>query len=475
MSKVTLVWLVGLLVVSGGCVLYEEPMPAEQIEGLCGGMCGPCGLGSFDCEHEQCVKPEGWGSALDGVEDCSDVIFVSEEHEGEEDGSKEAPMTSLQAAVELAREEGASLVAMDDGVWREEVVVEGVSLVALEGRPSVVAEGSGEHATGVTVKGGDDLTISGLDVEASGAITNYGMRVLDGDVRLVDVSIQAGKGKDGEDGDDGAGGGSGTRGEDGGWQERWRGGRRGENAECSAANGGDGGRGRVGGNEASQGEGSTGGAVGTWGSGENGWDGAPGDDGRPGEGSELIDGLWERGGEGEQGESGEPGVGGAGGGGGGAGDSEGVGGGGGAGGAGGCGGQGGEGGESGGSSIGLLVWKGNVELVNSEVESEEGGDGGRGGRGGLGGEGRGGGSGASGDGSGDSGSDGGRGGDGGPGGKGGYGRGGQSYAVVCGDDATLKVSKSQLVHASGGREGPDLAMHAESGLEFNCHLDGGKL
>ena len=470
LGEITL--LVALVTVFGACVLYEEPPQVEELEGICGEKCGPCELGGFDCATGECVTPPQWGEVVDGVESCEDVVFVSAGGAEGGDGTRSAPVSSIKEALELATQDGAILVvALGDGEWSKEVVLSDVSLVAKGGRGAIVVDGNSEHVTGVTVDGGD-VTVSGFDVEAGGGVTNYGMRVLRGDLRLVDVSLMAREGKEGAAGEDGADGVRGDSGEDGGWQERWRGGRAGENEACEGANGGDGGRGEVGMNEAAQGEDSAGGAMGTWSSGEHGWDGESGEDGAAGEESVLEDGLWLRGSVGEQGEKGSAGVGGAGGGGGHAGGDD-TGGGGGAGGAGGCGGEGGEGGKGGGASIGLLVWEGTVEVVNSEIESAEGGAGGRGGDGGDGAQGRSGGSGASGDGSADDGRSGGRGGDGGVGGQGGFGKGGESYAVVCEAHSMVKLQESELDHASGGREGPDLEERASSGDEFNCDLDDG--
>lgn len=453
------------------CILYEEPPHVEEIDGICNAQCGPCELGTFDCELGECTAPDAWGDLLERVQDCGDVIFVSQEGAEGAAGSRDRPMSSIAEAVDAANSQGMSLVVVRaGGEWNEEVVLQDLSLVAQGGRSSITVDGQGEHVTAVTVERGD-VTVSGFDIEATGGITNYGMRVLGGELRLSEVKLRAARGKTGSDGADGAEGNRGERGEDGGWQDRWRGGRAGINPECGEADGGDGGQGEVGVNEAQQGEDSAGGAMGSWGSGENGWNGDPGEDGEPGEPNALSDGLWQRGSPGEDAAPGQAGIGGAGGAGGDAG-SDGTGGGGGSGGAGGCGGSGGEGGKAGGSSIGLLVWSGAVTVVDSRVESSEAGDGGRGGLGGSGAEGRSGGSGASGDGTGDDGEEGGSGGDGGPGGRGGYGRGGESFSLICGSDVEVRLEDVELLYSSGGREGHNLEERADSGEYWNCTLKG---
>jgi hypothetical protein len=461
-----------------GCGLYESPPKLEEV-GPCG-ICGPCGLGLIDCATEGCIFDKPWEGVLTGEMECGDIVVVAEGAPDHGEGVRGDPVGTIARAMELAVERDASVIALAaDGVWHEAVAIDGnLSLVggvdeylrrAVDLRPKLKWESDDEHVTALTIEGNTETVwVVGLDVEGRGGMTNYGVRVVDGDVVVLrDLKVVAGPGGDGADGDDGIMGISGSVGGDGGYPSEWSPGAGGVNQSCPQANGGDGGQGeKVDVEPAQRGEDSSGGAVGRWGRGADGQSGEAGSKGHIGEKSSLVQGLWTRGGPAGKGERGKPGVGGGGGGGGSVSDT-GVGGGGGAGGAGGCGGTGGQGGENGGSSIGVLVQGSDVRVFDSRIISSNGGDGGVGGMGGPGGLGRPGGEGAGGVETGNAGADGGHGGDGGAGGGGGGGRGGNSFSFLCGEEANIEINKVLLENGDGGLQ---FDGHADSSNGRGCNL-----
>lgn len=459
---------IGVVVLLVSCGLYEAPPRLGELDGVCNEPCGVCQLGVFDCEQRRCVYPTESGRFPGGAVTCSDIVFVGDWPEV--DGLES--VDSIAAGLESAGRRDAHVLLIRDGQWREEelVVGENIDLVGVQGTVSVAVEGDGQEVvTGMTFQGGE-ATITGLDIQVNGGMTNQGLRLTGGaDVTLANSTIRSGAGGDGRNGSEGEDGKRGERGQNGGEINRWSEGFGGVNQVCPQANGGDGGRGEYNVNAAQTGEDSPGGAEGARGDGDDGWDGSSGDNGRSGEPAQLVDGVWQRGTAGARGEDGQPGVGGAGGAGGQSDGAGGAGGGGAGGGAGGCGGRGGQGGSNGGSSIGVVVVDGHLMLSDSEVRAGAGGAGGSGGPGGQGAEGRPGGAGALGEGSGEKGGDGGRGGDGGDGGRGGDGKGGNSFAVVCGEERTqLSLESSRLDYGPGGLDGND-SQRADTGEQYNCN------
>jgi hypothetical protein len=412
-------------------------------------------------------RPDDLGvdSNCDGFDgDLAASLFVAPTGDDTAAGTREAPLRTIGAAIQLAAASGKQAVLIAAGTYSETLVLaSGVSLfggydpdnwyrdpldaslraevistqVALRAesiaRPTWVESLhlrattpllAGESAVAMLARAADSLSLRHLDLEA-------------------------GAGADGRDGTDGPPGLRGRRSENGA-----SGCESGDPpcAGCIEPEGGLGGQGECtdGGWGGAPGLGAGAGTSGTQppGGGAGGVGGAPGAPGGPGgDGGEAGggaggvggtgrgridgDGLW-RGDDGEPGTEGgigRSGGGGGGGGGGFAGDCPLFGGAGGGGGAGGCGGGGGEGGQGGGGSIALLLVDSSPKVEDCRFSAAGGGGGGAGGAGGTGAEG---GSGAFGGaelaGSG-AGGDGGNGGRGGPGGGGGGGGGGVAFGI----------------------------------------------
>lgn len=460
-----------------GCGLYEGVPPYAELR-TCG-ECGPCGVGE-KCGDGECSFSGVWEGVASEEMSCEDIVVVVEGAAESGRGTAEDPVGTIGRALELLTErEGDVVVLVGEGEWRESVAVEtGVSLVGGvdrelqpdDVRPRIIQDG-GDHVEGLRIEGVKRrVQVAGVEIEARGGKTNYGARVIDSDdVTFRDVRLFSGGGGTGEDGVDGEPGARGEAGLDGGMTQDWIGGFGGVNEACPEANGGDGGDGeRAGLTDGEEGADSVGGAIGRWGDGEDGYGVSDGEQGGPGSEGGLEGAFWVPGEPGTSGEDGEHGIGGAGGGGRRVSGQSGSGGGGGGGGAGGCGGEGGAGGEGGGSSIGLFTVNSIVELVEVEAASGAGGDGGLGGAGGDGGEGRRGGAGGNGIGPGEAGYGGGKGSDGGKGGMGGRGQGGNSYSLVCGDNAEVAIGENvRLEHGEGG-DGP--VEPANSGPAWGCEL-----
>lgn len=422
----------------------------------------------------------GCGRSGPFVGPCSTCgIYVSPEGNDAAAGTKDAPLATLQAAVDRADAMGYRTVFAAEGILGG--VVELPGPLSVLGGLAADFSGDGEPVGRSRIDGlvavGVLASVRGFEVvvpatSSTAGESSYGVFVSDGVLELVDSEIQAGAGAPGLMGSSGA---IGLTGNDGGTalnsetDTPTAGGAAGVSQACPGGASGAGGMGGSGG-AAADGTGETGGAAPKGGAGGmgggSGSNGNPGDPGvavvaagAPGAGG-LASGFldtssrWQPqfGGVAEPGLSGRGGGGGGGGGGGSSnpmGDND-AGAGGGGGGSGGCGGGPGGGGQGGGGSFGIFAANASVELTRVRVEAGPGGAGNTGGAGGAGGPGGDGGSGGTdvADGGSDGG-DGGAGGAGGDGGTGGGGAGGPSVAVWL-VDSTLDPTDSILVAGTAG-------------------------
>lgn len=436
---------------------------------------------SFDAPDEmgrlgfELVATEGSDEARDTVwvtifEDMTKALYVSPNGNGSNPGTREAPLLTIQSAIDAAAAAGDGTdVYVAQGTYPESLtlasevsVYGGFDPVSWEFDPAArpVVEGSTVAVFGQAVSG---VRISWMHITAAdgeGADhTSIGV-LLDGavDAVLRGNIVEAGEGLDGVAGFDRA-----NR-----TDKADRGTNGGSHGTCGSAGGGGGGSGNPGRNG---GRGGNGGTT----SGARGSNGDTSASGGGGGGAGANDDNWtaDTGGTGDDGSMGGPGSAGAdfgslnaagyvrgngatggkgtiahGGGGGGGGYNNTLipvacGGGGGGGGEGGEGGLGGGGGQGGGGSFGVLLLGTTTALVTAnDIRTKIGGTGGIGGIGGLGELGGDGGSGGAGDGKqrrpGASGGKGGRGGQGGPGGGGG---GGPSIGIVASPNATLDTGE----------------------------------
>jgi hypothetical protein len=442
--------------------------------------------------------------------DCRDLpceaIHVAPSGKDSADGTKDAPLRSIGAAIVRASTAfPKQAVFVRAGVYNESIaMVAGVSVYggfdeSWELAPTATTELLGtspvvrfESITVPTLLRG--LTVRSRDALGPGA-SSYAIVVrASREIELRDVTIEAGlgaPGAEGSPGEDGApAGANGIRGQPG--CERSSG----FCSSCSQPQGGAGGYsfcGKPGGRGGNAGLGGSGGYAGGYGEGGT-PGGAPAPDermnGSPGaSGARGASGLSGNGGgplgtfadgmyipaHGSSGSAGGPGAGGGGGGGGGGGTSgcNSYGSAGGGGGGGGCGGSGGAGGGGGGGSFGLIAIDASIVLRSSMVTTSAGGPGGRGGRGGLGTAGGAGGLGGPyGSGQDDAGygAAGGAGGAGGGGGHGGGGGGGPSAPLVCLGASTIGVSLTALVPGFGGFGGPSMGIPGAGGTS-STNLD----
>jgi hypothetical protein len=431
---------------------------------------------------------------IDGTE--TDAIFVADNGNDANPGTKAKPKREIQAAVTAAAAGNKRYVLVGFGDYGHVQLVTGISIYGgydsltwkrkdryPDGLPLIVACREGVLALAVKDVTLQHIKVRGQSCGAGAAAerTAYGIRAVNStDITLQRVFVTAGDGAPGATGTDGRAGANGRPGSEGGHGstnldgEFGRGGAGGLSS-TPGHRGGDGGRG--GGKRAdgqSGGQGLVGTAGGAGGKGRDGdGPGKPGGDGDAGElglagaggaggssAAEAIAPLY-RGQSGSPGRPGTSGNGGGGGGGGGGGDKFGVGypsgDGGGGGGVGGDGSRGGTGGGPGGGSFGIYLVSSTVTLKASKVVAGNGGRGGSGGDGGFGGAGGAGGKGSTfaADQSG-AGGDGGHGGAGGRGGGGGGGAGGPSVGIFQRNStASLKGNSSVIigVGGAGGRRG----------------------
>ncbi len=369
-------------------------------------------------------------------------------------GSQDQPLSTIQAAIELADQSGGGNVHISSGVFSESVELR--SNVNLFGgydantwrqcpdaNPTTIVGGT----TAMTGEGIDSAMVNGLTIISSEAGSNessVAVRLVDSaNVEIFGNRIVAGDGGEGSSGANGAAGSDGEAGSNGANAAACPPDRNGGSGAASNVGGGGGTGGRggaAGGFDGSSGGGPHGGAGGQGGglgtSGDEGGRGNldnPADTGDLGEGGlgigTLADGFYQPA-DGDDGVAGENGSGGGGGGGGGGALVFACGGGGGGGGEGGGGGDGGLGGLGGGASLGIvLINSTDIMIDDNVIETGDGGQGGDAGDGGLGGEGGDGGSGGSRFGGQGPGRDGGKGGNGGEGGAGGGGGGGPVVGI----------------------------------------------
>jgi protein-disulfide isomerase len=443
------------------------------------------------------IPDEGFVDAnCDGIDgNVSSAVFVATTGNDSWAGTREQPVMTISRALLLASANGKTQVLVSAGTYSEVVdlrtgvgVFGGYSAVDNWTRSAsyetVIQGGVVNDVTGGRVTGVDGRNLSVTTIVdrvtinttgfSGGGKTSYGVycSACSG-VVLSNVTIYAANGKGGSSGYNGslgAGGGTGGTGGAGSCDNNTSpvAGGGGGSSTCGRT-GGAGGAGMYGTTSGTTGSNGVGGALGGAGgsSGNPGGDGAEGaqgangvngSNGSGGSGGFISSGYWQphNGGSGASGGH----AGGGGGGGGGGGQSctlfcvKGTGNGGGGGGGGGCGGTQGGGGYGGGGSFGIfLVDSTGFQLVNSFVQSGNGGAGGSGGSGGFGG-------GPGGPGlpsvqcSGEVGvgGNGGIGGQGGRGGHGGGGAGGPSWAVYR-VNTSLTVTGNTLTHGTGGAGG----------------------
>lgn len=436
--------------------------------------------------------------------DPDHAVFVSPGGSDEAEGTRSAPLRTLQLAIDSAAARGAGTdVYAATGTYTGRIDL--ASDVSVFGGfdPLTWARWSEADTTrieaddsiGVLGDGVSDLVLDRLAVVAADATapstSSYGLLLRSSErVSIARSLIAAGAaapGRDGVRGSDGVqglGGGNGTTGACDNMVDA-----RGGPGGAGVALGGDGGRGGMGsesGLPGLAGEGIAGGAGGAGGSGGgteggNGVDGQAGGTGDPGpdgSGGGPFGSLGATGYVVAAGSDGEPGMPGSGGGGGGGGGGQshwtvynGTGNGGGGGGGGGYPGVGGEGGEGGGGSFGIVILQStDIVVAGSVVRAGDGGAGGSGGFGGRGGVGGPGGAGATycsseiG-----VGGDGGLGGSGGAGGFGGGGGGGPSIGIATDGTSTVTVQESTVEIGTAGMGGPSEGDPGDAGLEAETH------
>jgi hypothetical protein len=444
----------------------------------------------------------------DGIDGDSDAsIFVASYGDDANDGTKSAPLQSIQAGIDAAAQDpDRSWVLVEAAMFEESIELsDGVHVVGGyafgwkrgQGGPTLIRGGNpvvrGVDITTRTVLADLEIehvsgaaageSIIGVYLENSGAVELQRVKIVGG---------VAGDGAGGVQGDSGDRGTNGKRGGDGvergGWGSsdptcRW-------DSEpspgaqvtssCGGLEGGAGGKpghSDGGGRAGAPGGGGTGGGAGgpekqNGGGGDDGAAGASGSPGAGGQQGGSFSGMQWVGNDGAPGTDGEGGDGGGGGGGGGGGTSycDSFGGGGGSGGTGGCGGKGGGGGEHGGASVALfLVQSADVTLVDCEIFGGSGGAGGIGGAVGRGGQPGTGGAGGSGEDDSGRGGTGGDGGSGGDGGAGGGGAGGPSFAIYT-DTALISDPVDTTIEKGTGGQGGSAASASGRGEEGLAHV-----
>lgn len=468
------------------------------------------------CDHEAPPDPtldlpddSGADSNGDGIDGsrCG-PIFVSSTGDDDDVGTIEAPVASLQTAIDLAAGyDPPRAVYVSTGTYSESIALaSGVSLFGgydagddwqrSSSAPAILRGASpAVRATDLTLDVTIDLfRIESVDAAEAGASSiTIDLLQNDATVFLSRSEVRAGRGGDGvagangvsasafaDDGDDGENGCENSGGICGNCEQPSRGfggfgltvgtiGGAGGRPAIGEADGGGQESGEAGGDGEDGAFGGAGGVDGlNGGRGGDGADGAVGISGSDGDGGSAS----ERGLDGQPGSHG----GGGGGGGGGSGGIDGIcdsfGGAGGGGGAGADGGTAGKGGTAGGDSIGIVLANTNLELRDVHIRTALGGTGGDGGRGGLGGSGGGGGVGGTGfedSGAGGNGGAGGRGGDGGHGGGGG---GGSSLGIFADTADTIVQTDVTFEIGAGGPGGESPGEDGEAGLSESLRIGG---
>ena len=416
--------------------------------------------------------------AVSVVEDAQNAIFVSTTGDDNNAGTKEAPMATIQAAINKSNSDGNGAdVYVAEGVYNESISLR--TNVSIYGgfHPTTWARNIGLYESkimggtyAVVGNNANLLTIDGMTIESANATTNAASSVAislsaSQGLTITNNKITAGSGFDGNNGSsyskpskssngsggtdayfnaltcDGRGGGAGGSSA----ISRWggKGGRSGGAGGGGKGSDGTGGDGIAGGG---------GGAAGAFGkTGIVGGAGKPGTEGANGAGGlnfGTVSSGYYYASHGKAGVRGKHGGGGGGGGGGGAGIACCASGGGG--GAGGTGGPAGGGAYGGGASIGILVDDGVYATIeNNIITTSNGGNGGMGGAGAEGGNGGSGGNGGDGNVNGASGGKGGAGGKGGWGGHGGSGGGGSTIGIVEVNSTTVRNNNNFILGNPG--------------------------
>ncbi len=428
-------------------------------------------------------------------EDAQNAIFVSKTGDDNNDGTKEFPMASIQAAINKSNSEGFGVdIYISEGVYTESITLfENISLYGGFNSSTWVRDfnvyeskimGGTYAVRGVNA---NSLTIDGMTIESADSELNSGSSVAISLVSsqgliITNNKITAGSGYFGINGVsysrpsknnngkkgtdayfnaiscDGRGGGA------GGTSSISRaGGKGGRSGGAGGGGNGSGGAGAAGGGGKAGAFGKTGKVGGAGGAGGEGANGAGGlDFGSVSNGIYIAS-------HGKNGKRGAHGGGGGGGGGGGAGIACCASGGGG--GAGGTGGSAGTRGLGGGASIGILL-SANVSatIENNLITTSNGGDGGNGGIGAEGGSGGSGGAGGKGSLNGASGGKGGVGGKGGWGGHGGGGGGGSSIGIVEINSTSVRTNNNFILGTAGlagagGQGGTRNDPHGKAGVD----------
>lgn len=450
----------GVLVVAVGMLMVgcEAVAPGNGDGGGPGANPGPGGNNGSGGQSNGCD-----GTAA--TNNADDFFVAGNNGNDANSGSQSDPLSTIQAAIDLADQSGGGNIHIASGVFSESIELR--SNVSLFGgydantwtqcpevNPTTIVGGT----TAMTGEGIQSAKINGLTIissEAGSDESSVAVRLVDSsNVEIFGNRIVAGDGGDGSSGPNGSDGADGADGSNGANAAACPPDRNGGSGASSGlgAGGGTGGRGgAAGGFDGSTGggphggAGGQGGALGTSGDeGERGNLDNPADAGEPGAGGlgigTLADGFYAAA-DGLNGDTGEDGSGGGGGGGGGGALVFACGGGGGGGGAGGAGGRGGIGGLGGGASMGIvLVNSTDIMIDDNVIETGMGGTGGDGGEGGVGGLGGDGGSGGSRFGGQGPGRDGGKGGNGGLGGAGGGGGGGPVIGIF--EDAASSSTRT---------------------------------
>jgi hypothetical protein len=148
-------WLGVVLLLALGCPPADEPAPVAR---------AGCADGQIDddgvCVPEECgIGPWAWldAEALDGT------VHVAPDGRGDGDGSRAAPLDSVQAGFDLAVASGAARVALAAGTWEEALALSGGDLpIEMLGRCAALVDvHGGTDAPAATIARGE-VTLAGL-------------------------------------------------------------------------------------------------------------------------------------------------------------------------------------------------------------------------------------------------------------------------------------------------------------------------
>ena len=195
-----------------GVCLCENGTPLEPT-------CGTCGLGRLSCEGNAgtCIGPD--------LEACTQVLYVQANHPNAGEGSLEAPLPSIQAALERAQElgQGTTIVVLGNARYEESVeLIEGVHLLGGYDEQGLYAPELKPTITGRAKEEASVLAVSAKNIIKPTRLQGFKIQTVDsypgGDniglwlsqtegLELVDLEIitaQAGEGASGADGQPGA-------------------------------------------------------------------------------------------------------------------------------------------------------------------------------------------------------------------------------------------------------------------------------